>query len=141
KAPRLVGDGPDFVCLGTGEPVRCFDGHMAPVTCLAFSTNGKRLATGSWDQSIVIWNAERPPSTKLPALTDQELKGLWKELASAQAPRAYEAAATMISRPEQAVAFMKPALAPPPVVPPARVAQLIQELDDEQFTVRQRAAK
>jgi hypothetical protein len=141
EAPRLVGDGPDFVCLGTGEPVRSFDGHLAPVTCIAFSTNGQRLATGSWDQSILIWNAERPPSAKLPALTDQELKALWRNLASAQAPRAYEAAAVMISRPEQAVAFVKQTLAPPPVLPAARVDQFIQELDDEQFTVRQRAAK
>jgi hypothetical protein len=114
---------------------------LAPVTCLAFSANGKWLATGSWDQSILIWNAERPPTAKLPAMTDQELKALWRELASAQASRAYEAAATMISRPEQAVAFMKQTLVPPSVVRSARVAQLIQELDDEQFTVRQRAAK
>ena len=36
-----------------GEPLA---GHTGPVTSLAFSSSGRRLASGSRDNTIVIWN-------------------------------------------------------------------------------------
>ncbi|MEX0968250.1 MAG: WD40 repeat domain-containing protein [Bacteroidia bacterium] len=35
-----------------------FQGHTDDVTCIAFSYDGKTIATGSWDKRILIWDAE-----------------------------------------------------------------------------------
>ena len=39
-----------------GKPVRTFEGHLAPVTCLAWSPDGKRLASGSEDTTVLVWD-------------------------------------------------------------------------------------
>ena len=39
----------------TGEMIREFSGHTKPVLCVAFSLDGKRIATCSADNSIIIW--------------------------------------------------------------------------------------
>jgi WD40 repeat protein len=33
-------------------------GHSAPVVCAALSPDGRRLATGSYDKSIILWDVE-----------------------------------------------------------------------------------
>ncbi|VDQ10326.1 unnamed protein product [Trichobilharzia regenti] len=34
--------------------------HSARITCISWSPNGRRLATGSIDSSIVIWSLDEP---------------------------------------------------------------------------------
>jgi RNA polymerase sigma factor (sigma-70 family) len=40
----------------TGQMVRVFDGHAAPISALVFSTDGARLASGSEDGTAVVWD-------------------------------------------------------------------------------------
>lgn len=42
----------------TGQPIRSFKGHKDSLYALALSNDGKLLATGSYDQQIVLWNVE-----------------------------------------------------------------------------------
>jgi WD40 repeat protein len=43
----------------TGAELLLLKGHAAPVERLAYSTDGKLLATGSpWDQTVIVWDAE-----------------------------------------------------------------------------------
>jgi COMPASS component SWD3 len=44
---------------GTGKEVFTFKGHTADVWGVAFSPNGKRLATGSWDKTVKVWQLDR----------------------------------------------------------------------------------
>jgi WD40 repeat protein len=44
--------------LDTGAAVRTFSGHKDWVYSVAFNPATKKLATGSWDGEIRIWNAE-----------------------------------------------------------------------------------
>ena len=42
--------------FGTATVYTVFDGHKSAVTCLAFDDSGVRLASGSRDTDIVVWN-------------------------------------------------------------------------------------
>src|SRR5262249_58223099 len=42
--------------VATGKEVRTFRGHRNEVENLAFSANGRRLATASWDSTVLIWD-------------------------------------------------------------------------------------
>ena len=47
------------VCLwsvATGQLVRQFSGHQDRVQCIAFSLDATRIATGSKDKSIIVWD-------------------------------------------------------------------------------------
>jgi WD40 repeat protein len=41
----------------TGEELFILKGHSDQILCLAFSPDGKRIATGSFDKTVKIWDA------------------------------------------------------------------------------------
>ena len=45
--------------VATGRQMTRFDAHDHQVLCLAFSPNGRTLASGSMDKTIRLWNVER----------------------------------------------------------------------------------
>ena len=42
--------------VATGQLIRRFSGHTDRVTCVAFSLDATRIATGSIDESIIVWD-------------------------------------------------------------------------------------
>jgi WD40 repeat protein len=40
----------------TGEEVLTLAGHRGPAYTVAFSRDGQRLASGSWDQTARVWS-------------------------------------------------------------------------------------
>src|SRR5262245_4948397 len=69
----------------------------------------------------------------------KELESLWKDLADADASRAYAAMWAFVRTPDKSIAFFQTHLKP--AVPPERkmVEQLIEELGHEKFAVRAKA--
>lgn len=43
----------------TGKPRRTFQGHLGPVTCVAFAPDGNTLASGSADTTVLLWSLDR----------------------------------------------------------------------------------
>jgi hypothetical protein len=76
------------------------------------------------------------------ALSSQELESLWADLAGDDARRAYGAIHKLAAPPRQTVPFLRNHFRPAPASPkldPRRVAQLIADLDNDEFPVREKA--
>ena len=43
------------------QPFLRLHGHAGVISSLTFSPDGKWLASGSWDQTICLWNMVSPP--------------------------------------------------------------------------------
>ena len=54
--------------LGTavGDVPRKLEGHHGSVMTVVFSHDGKRVATGSWDKTVIVWDAETGLATSKP---------------------------------------------------------------------------
>lgn len=128
------------VDLGQSQKDQPIRGHSSTVTGLAFSPDGRRLASGSADTTVLVWAAPawEPVATKRPALANDDLEKIWLQLAqSNDASRVYESIASGVAAPEQLVPFLKNRLVEGKKA--KATADLIADLDDKMFAVRQRA--
>jgi WD40 repeat protein len=112
------------------------------VNGMAFMPNGRALATGLGDSTIIVWDVT-PALRKLPPsaseLSEKELDVFWADLASNEAGNAYRAMHALSS--STAIPFLAARLHPIRPVDAKRVEKFIADLDNEQFAVREAAAK
>jgi hypothetical protein len=127
--------------VATGKPLGLLPrGHRGGVTALAFSPNGKTLASGGAEGSILLWDVSPlrgrwPP--QLYTLPDDELQPIWEELAT----EPEGALKTLVGTPAQAVPFLSERLRRMAVTDPLLIRQWVRDLDHDEFRVRQRAAE
>ena len=116
------------------------DGHRGRVTSLAFAPDGKSLASGSWDTSVLIWDVT-PYRSKIEQvrLDPEKLPGLWQNLGS-DAKTAYRAFADLVKSPEQAIGLIGEHLHPEPALDQKEIARLLSDLDSDEFAVREKAS-
>src|SRR5262249_13559554 len=115
------------------------------VTSLSFTADGRRLASGSIDSTILIWDVTGrlgDGEGRAGKLSDKEREVLWTDLASSDAARAGRAVWTLTAAGPSTVSFLKARLRPATArVPPEMVARFIADLDAEDFHIRERARR
>jgi WD40 repeat protein len=113
------------------------------VSCLVFSPDGRQLATGLADTSILVWDLSPRIGRAEPSnrnLDSKEIDKLWTDLAREDASAAYRAIWDMAAEPEKTVPFLLARLKP--IAQDSKhVSQLIADLDNSKFAVREAAAQ
>lgn len=143
--PNPAIEGLDVVHLwemASGREIRRLErlqhGHLYS---LAFSPDGRILATGGADSTILlsdltgrIRNGRLQPAQ----LTAKDLEKLWTDLGG-DAAKAYQAVWTLAATPDKALPLLRERLRPIAPADPKHLAKLIADLDSEHFSVRDRA--
>jgi RNA polymerase sigma factor (sigma-70 family) len=147
-----VATGKELLTLPTGD--------TKAIWSVRFSPDGKTFITASRDQTMTFWEvatwqerltlplnaggaAERAEREgKKASFSPEELEALWNDLAGPDASKAYRALCDLVRAAPQAVTLLRERLQPSPV--PAsqhakRLQQLIADLDNDEFDVRERA--
>jgi WD40 repeat protein len=115
-------------------------GEWSFVTSLAFLPDGKALATGMMDSTVLVWDLSAIAKDEAPDLDAKTLPTLWSEL-SEEAPKAYQAIWTLGDSPKQAMPFLRERLKAVEEVDPKQIQRLLADLDSDQFATREEAAK
>lgn len=119
-------------------------GHPGGVSCLAFSPDGRRLATGGQDSTILVWDWQRLAGLRRAAGTqieDRELQTAWIDLAALDARKGYQAIGTLIAGGDKAVSFLRARLRPAAAEDRQAVRRLIDQLDNDNFAVREKVSQ
>ena len=111
-----------------GKPLATLRGHTGAVTALAFSHDGRNLASGSWDTTVLLWDLRRV-----------RLTGLWS-LLGGKPEEAVSAAKALAAMPEGPVPFLRERLRQASARE-APFVLLIADLDSDQFESREKASR
>lgn len=120
----------------SAEAIATLKGHAEAVSSVSFSADGKTLASGSHDQTIKLWDVPHAKPAEAAPLTGRDIEVLWNTLAGDDAAQAYQAMHRLVVNPGPTLSLMKERLRP---VPKPDIPRWIDNLDSEQFAVRQKA--
>ncbi|HEY7154760.1 MAG TPA: sigma-70 family RNA polymerase sigma factor [Gemmataceae bacterium] len=127
--------------LKRGKELHRFKGYGSSVTSLAFSSDGRRLVSGLYDTTLLVWDVAAVRSKDQPAaLNAESVRRAWDDLGT-DARKAFAARWTLAATPEQAVSLLRERLNPAQPADPQRLRRLLADLDSEQFAVREKARR
>ncbi len=129
--------------LARGRELGSLVGHGGKVLALSFSPDGRRLATGSSDQTVLFWDATWPtlPRPRLPEVGRPNPDALWQDLAQPEAEKAWRAVWLLALSPEQSLPLLSRQMQPARSPDPKRLAHLLRELEEDAFARRDAARK
>jgi RNA polymerase sigma factor (sigma-70 family) len=137
---RDVRDGEDVARFKMPEAIRADTTRGSYAAGLAFSHDGRRMATGHPDSTILLWDVRLPAPRSAP-LAARELESLWTDLAGADAAKAWHAVWRMAEAPADALPFLRGRVRPHPTAPAGVTRQLLADLDGDSFERREAAMK
>jgi RNA polymerase sigma factor (sigma-70 family) len=128
--------------LTTGQELRRLTGHRGRAHALAFTDDGRRLISAGEDSTLLVWGvaAVTKRVRRKARLSAAEWKAQWEELAGADAARAQVAIARLAAAGATTVEQLEGRLTPAAAPDPVRLARLLQDLESNSFTVREKAA-
>ncbi len=113
-------------------------------SCLAFAPNGRSLATGLLDSTILVWDLSPErwhAQLAAPSLGLGEFDSLWSDLGDADARKAHAALWTLAAAKPSAVDYVDKRLLPTVAVDPGTIKQSIADLANERFADRDAAMR
>jgi RNA polymerase sigma factor (sigma-70 family) len=122
----------------TGKLLAKLDGHDGAVASLTFTSDGKRLISGSADTTAFVWNVAPlvgKSATPASELTAKELDAAWIALQSADAEKAFAAILTLAASPEKTLEMLRTRLQPVQL-DARKIDQLIVDLGSARFRTR-----
>src|SRR5262249_8840033 len=127
--------------LATGKLRLRLSGHKGEISALAFARDNRSLVSGSADSTALVWDltgrlaggegGDRP-------LTGEDLEVCWKDLAGEDATRAHAYLHRLAATPA-AVPYVAKRLQPVPAPDVQQLARLVEDLDSDQYAVREQA--
>jgi tricorn protease-like protein len=126
----------------TGKELCVMTEHTQGVPAVSFSPDGKRLVSASHDHTGFIWTLSevvRGPEPTAETLTPGRLGEHWSSLGQRDARRAYQAVLALTADPAQTLPFIQSRLKPRPPVAKETIARLIDQLDSDDFDLRDQA--
>jgi RNA polymerase sigma factor (sigma-70 family) len=129
--------------FASGKERGTFRGHAAWIWSLAFSPDGRLLASGSLDYTALVWDVtgSSPDGRSFSRdVSPTEIERLWTDLESADAVRSFRAMWQLIAASRTAVSFLSRHLQPESPAKEERLRRLIDNLDDNQFEIREQAS-
>jgi WD40 repeat protein len=106
---------------------------------IAFSPDGRALAVGYSDGTILLWNV--PPPSSESKWTDADLAPLWNDLGDESPANAYPSVWQLASRPADAVRMLRAKYPLVEAASPDEWKKLIAALDSQRFVERESATK
>jgi len=109
---------------------------------MALAPNGRTVATGQQDSTILLWDLAPPAVPAVGAeLTAKERETLWADLAHDDARRALLAHARLLQWPDQTIKMLRDLLQPAKLPPADELRDLLANLDDSDFSRREKATQ
>src|SRR5205823_12086569 len=104
-------------------------------SCMAFTPDGRRLATGHSDGTILLWDLDLPaPPARLSA---EEVAALWADLQDADTAKAWRAVWRLAESPEEVVPFLRGKVKPVAGAPADVTGPLLADLGSDVFAKRE----
>jgi hypothetical protein len=129
--------------LFTGRELAALPEEAGVAASVAFSPDGRLLATGGLEGSILVWNAPQPrPLAASQPADANEMASWWDDLADKDAAKAYAAARRLLLEGPATVGFLRERLRP--ISHPAQapgLAGMIADLDNDSLRVREEASR
>jgi WD40 repeat protein len=120
-----------------GRVIRKLGGHLGRITALAFSPDGRSLAVADRSSQVLIWDVGGPPSPEKQGRTD--LDRAYRHLGDEDPQKAHQAIRRLAADPRQSVPYLAKRLRVDFPDERRSYSRLIEELDDDDFEVRQNA--